>query len=216
MKPLSFILVSSLSACMLLSCAGRRNSTDSGSGITTLTPAEKNPSVAVMNATGDALTPSVTRTNGAGNRENAERIADGAINQARATVQASGGAVVQPITTITPGSFATSAMEDHQLLRNDLKKFSSGRQTVWRDSVTARLGAVNPSLLSLVGPQASQEGTERAKSLAQIVSQYRSTIAMFEANAKSDDKEVSAYASKYLPVLRRHLAQAQRLIVQIP
>jgi hypothetical protein len=168
-----------------------------------------------MNATGDALTPGISNTNGAGDRENAERIADGAINRARASVQASGGAVVQPMATLTPGEFATSAIEDHQMLRNDLKKFGSGQRAVWRDSVNTRLSAVSPALRTLVGPVASATDAERGNNLAQIITEYRSAVALFEAAAKSEDKEIRAYATKYLPVLRRHLSQAQSLVVNM-
>lgn len=217
MKRLRILAVLLGVVCMMYSCAGSRRTK-----ITTLTPNTANPSQGVKNASGDALTIGIPNGNDlrAGSSENATAIANNAIAKVNApsadaqirldslrNVDFINKAAVSGMVEITRSKaiqaqaankgikeYASTIMNDHTRMKVDLNKLASNKNVVLMSAKTSE-----------------KMPASDAEYINMMIEDHQTSIRAFEGATKSQDPEIKAFASKYLPVLRKHLAAAQAL-----
>ena len=232
MKKLVFLLAFSISVGILSSCSSRRNSSNSDDpkkGITSLKPTTGRPSTAVINASGDGLTPGINpnnRTTGS-SKEQATAIANDAINRANNiatnrmlrldTVSAT--EVINRLSASNKRQLEITAMaqkdeenqkireyasmiiKDHQQLQVALDKLSGSSST---KIIVPRSKVHNPA--------AQHRNT--SEYIQMTIEDHQNMIRLLEAARISDDAPLSAVAAKYLQVLKMHLSAAQELTKQ--
>jgi len=221
---------------ILCSCSSRRSPEGKKTRITGLSPATKNPSVGVVNASGDALTPGINsaNSNSAGSQENAAQIANNAIMKASSSVRDQlglyamtgqdfisratssddweievGKLALEKSANAKIREYAATVLKDHQEIREALSKLASGG-TKLSDTLITSLQASSRNIRQTAMPQAGSAAFD-ASYITMTIQDHRELIRLFEAAGRAKDETVSAFAKKYLPVLRKHLADAQEL-----
>lgn len=221
-----------LSLCLGYACSTSRKSTEDGSKprktpVTGVKPAITNPSRGVINASGDALTPGIGQTNGAGSEENANNIVNNAISKANDLVKMSAMNIdsireIDFMRTITSTqaielrlskqaleksgnkkikNFAAMIVTDHPQMQNDLKQLSNGK-----------------SVLLLAGQAKKVQGTENNfdfEYVQTMITSSQKNISFFERASRSKNSGIKAFALKQLPVLKKHLSAAQELTSEV-
>lgn len=201
-------------------------STSKKSGITTLKPNSSNPSQGVKNASGDALTIGIPNGNDlrAGSSENATIIANAAIAKINAPtvgaeirldsirnvdfinkaavsemVEISRSKAIQPqATNKSVKNYAVMIADDHTRMKTELSKLASDKG------------------IALLTPKtAGKLPTSDKEYIAMMVDDHQASIRIFEGAIKSKDPEIKAFANRYLPLLRKHLASATALAKQL-
>ncbi|HKG08653.1 MAG TPA: DUF4142 domain-containing protein [Pedobacter sp.] len=243
MKNLS--LYATLAAFVFL-CAcssSRKSATEQGSKrkttLTSVKPNVKNPNRAVLNASGDGLTPGITQNNGAGSEENAANIANNAITKASVaarTAQQKMGtisdedflnkAAVSEMMDIliarniqkTTGNkkimdYAAMIIKDHQQIQNELKQIITDKHVVLADSVNANLQSIQTAADKINSSVTAGKGDLEYVQLA--IADHQKAIRIFEAGSRSKDPVISQFAAKYLPMLKKHLEDAQELTKEV-
>ena len=232
MKKLVLLLAFSISFSILSSCSSRRSSSSSNdgkSGVTSLKPTTGRPSKAVINASGDGLTPGINphnRTTGS-SKEQATAIANDAIYKANNLANnrmlrldtlsatelinrlSASNKRQMKITAIAQKEdenekakeYASMIMKDHQQLQADLDKLN---------------GSSSPKIIvprsNVYNPSGQQRNT--SEYIQMTIEDHQNMIRLLEAARISDNAPLSAFAAKYLQVLKRHLSAAQELTKQ--
>lgn len=233
MKTFVLVLAFSISIGILSSCSSRRSSSSSDNskrkGITGLKPTTGRPSAAVINASGDGMTPGINplnRTTGS-SKEQATAIANDAISKASAvamspmprldtltgtelTSRLSASNTRQIKITVQAQKeaeskkirdYASMIIKDHQQLQTDLDKLSSGSGTNDEALIVTRLRAVDP---------ASQHRNTN-EFIQMTIEDHQNMIRLLEAGSRSANPALKGFAVKYLPMLKKHLSAAQDL-----
>jgi putative membrane protein len=231
MKFLSVACILISTTCIFSSCTTQKKVAEDGTvtrtrtPITTLKPNAPNPSQSVVNASGDGLTIGIPNGNDlrAGSSENATIIANNAIakvngpmgvNQQRldslTSVDFMNKIAVHQMTVIKMSTliqtkspekkiadFAKVMLSSQESEQKDLRKLSTYKNVVLP-------GTVNVS---------QQSSNLTAESYLQmVIEDQQNAIRFFEVGNKSKDPEIRAFATKYLPISRRHLQEAQSLL----
>jgi putative membrane protein len=231
MKFLSVACILISTTCIFSSCTTQKKVAEDGTvtrtrtPITTLKPNASNPSQSVVNASGDGLTIGIPNGNDlrAGSSENATIIANNAIakvngpmgvNQQRldslTSVDFMNKIAVHQMTVIKMSTliqtkspekkiadFAKVMLSSQESEQKDLRKLSTYKNVVLP-------GTVNVS---------QQSSNLTAESYLQmVIEDQQNAIRFFEVGNKSKDPEIRAFATKYLPISRRHLQEAQSLL----
>jgi len=229
MKSLRIFAVLSIATCLLYSCSTSKSKSGSKSktGITDLRPNVSNPGRGVINATGDALTPGINsvNNNSAGSEENAINIANSAINKASAAARSgqpdadslsntdflnkstdsdlmemSRSKAAQKATKNAKiKSFATMILSDHQQLQKDLSKLAISNKI---------------SLPPAVDTAAHSNQTD-LQYVQTMIQDHQTMLNLFMGATNSKNPQISAFAVKYLPLLRKHLTAAQELTKEV-
>ena len=243
MKNLLLLLIFSIIVCLLPSCSSSRNSSAEArpkkSKITGVRPNVKTPSIGVINASGDALTPGINSANrnGAGSEENATAIANNAITKVNAAIRRpqlkldtiTGQDFIKRISAIDNREkkmsqlalansasqkvkdYAAMTIKSHQQLQNDLDKLSANAVVKGAELIITSLQFIEPSAGG-VKPSSGESKTNFDTGYIQTtIEDYQALIRMLEAGSRSKDDSISAFSAKYLPVLRQHLSAAQDL-----
>jgi predicted outer membrane protein len=198
----------------------------------------KTPSIGVINASGDALTPGINSANrnGAGSEENATVIANNAITKANTAVRRpqlkldtiTGQDFISRISAIDKREmkmsqlaleksasqkvkdYAAMTIKSHQQLQNDLDKLSANAA-----AKTAELIITSLQFIQTPAGRIKSSGEDKAGFdtgyIQTTIEDYQAFIRMLEAGSRSKDASISAFAAKYLPVSRQHLSAAQDL-----
>lgn len=244
MKSLQLLPVTIIVFCLISSCSSSRKSSEEQTGkrkntLTSVKPNVKNPNRAVLNASGDGLTPGITQNNGAGSEENAASIANNAINKAgaaaRAAQQKSGNlsdedfinkvAVSEMMEMLISRSiqkttvnkkikdYAANILSDNSLIQNELKIVMDNKHIVLADSVNSGLQSVKKSAEKIEASEVN--GKADLEYVQLMIADLQSTIRLFEAGSRSKDPVINNFAVKYLPLLRKHLEGAQELTKEV-
>ena len=233
MKNLVLLLAFGISVGILSSCSSRRNSSSSDDtkrkGIIGLKPTTGRPSTAVINASGDGLTPGVNshnRTTGS-SKENAVAIANEAISKANSLTNnmtrmldtlsgkeflrrfAASNKRQMKITATAQKEgesqkikeYASMIMKDHQQLQRDLDKLTGSFAFEKLDLVVTRSKALN----------SDAQHRNSSEYIQMTIEDHQNMIRLLEAARVSDDASLSTLANKYLPILKKHLSAAQDL-----
>jgi putative membrane protein len=243
MKSLSLLSIFSLAFFLLSSCSSSRTSSGEPRPrkpkITGVRPNVKTPSIGVINASGDALTPGINSVNknGAGSEENATAIANNAITKANTAVKRpqlkmdtiTGQDFISRISAIDNREmkisqlaleksanqkvkdYAAMTIKSHQQLQNDLNKLSANVAAKGTELIITSLQFVKTSSEG-AKPSAGESKADFDTGYIQItIEDHQAFIRMLEAGSRSKDSSIIAFSAKYLPILRQHLSAAQDL-----
>lgn len=244
MKNLQLFPLTIIVFCLIFSCSSSRKSSEEQTGkrrstLTSVKPNVKNPNRAVLNASGDGLTPGIAQNNGAGSEENAASIANNAINKAgaaaRAAQQKSGNlsdedfinkvAVSEMMEMLISRSiqkttankkikdYAAVILNDNLKIQSELKMITENKHIVLADSVNSGLQSVKASAEKMETSNANGQGD--LEYVQMMIADLQSTIRLFEAGSRSKDPVINAFAVKHLPLLRKHLEDAQELTIEV-
>jgi putative membrane protein len=243
MKSLPLLAIFSIAICLLSSCSSSRNSSAGAkpkkSGITGVRPNVKTPSIGVINASGDALTPGINSANrnGAGSEENATAIANNAITKANTAVRRpqlkldtiTGQDFISRISAIDKREvkmsqlaleksanqkikdYAAMTIKSHQQLQNDLDKLSANAAAKGAELIITSLQFIQAPAGRVKSSAGEDKGDFDTGYIQTTIEDYQAFIRMLEGGSRSKDASISAFATKYLPVLRQHLSAAQDL-----
>lgn len=243
MKNLPLLAVFSITVCLLYSCASSRNSSGEArpkkSKITGVRPNVKTPSIGVINASGDALTPGINsaNTNGAGSEENATAIANNAITKANAAVRRAqlkldtitGQDFINRLSAIQERGikisklaleksasqkvkdYAAMTIKSHQQLQNHLNDLSANAAIKDVVLIITRLQFITASEGGVKSPAGENRANFDTEYIQTTIEDYQTFIRMLEAGSRSENTSISAFSAKYLPVIRQHLSAAQDL-----
>lgn len=244
MKSLPLLAIFTITAVLLLSCSSSRRSSGEAkakkSKVTTLRPNVKTPSVGVVNASGDALTPGINSVNrnGAGSEENATAIANDAIMRANNATRrpqleldtVTGRELIDRISAIGNSEkkisqlalekssaqrikdYATATIKNHRQLKDDLNKLSANGSAMDAELIITSLQFINSSVAGLKSPAVeSGQAPGDTGYIQTTIEDHQAIIRMLEAGSRSKDSVLRALAVKYLPVFRQHLSMAQDL-----
>lgn len=236
MNRLNILTCICIVAAALCSCSSRRSPEEKKTKITGLSPVTKNPSVGVVNASGDALTPGIhsTNNNSAGSQEKAAQIANNAIMKASSSVRdqlglyaltgqdfisratssgdweiEAGKLALEKSASAKIREYATMVLKDHREIREAFAKLASGGAKL-SDTLITSLQASSRNIRQTAMPPAGSAAFD-ASYITMTIQDHRELIRLFEAAGRAKDETISAFAKKYLPVLRQHLAAAQEL-----
>jgi predicted outer membrane protein len=199
----------------------------------------KTPSIGVINASGDALTPGINSANrnGAGSEENATAIANNAITKANTAVRRpqlkldtiTGQDFINRISAIDDREvkisklaleksasqkvkdYAAMTIKSHQQLRNDLDKLSANVAVKDTELIITSLQFIKASEGGVKSPAGENKANFDTGYIQTTIEDYQTFIRMLEAGSRSKDAGISAFSAKYLSVLRQHLSAAQDL-----
>lgn len=243
MKNLPLLAIFSITICLLSSCSSSRNSSAGAkpkkSSITGVRPNVKTPSIGVINASGDALTPGINSANrnGAGSEENATVIANNAITKANTAVRRpqlkldtiTGQDFISRISAIDKREmkmsqlaleksasqkvkdYAAMTIKSHQQLQNDLDKLSANAAAKAAELIITSLQFIQAPAGRVKTPAGEDKAGFDTGYIQTTIEDYQAFIRMLEAGSRSKDASISAFAAKYLPVSRQHLSAAQDL-----
>lgn len=243
MKSLPLLAMFSITIFLLSSCSSSRNTSGEArskkSKVTTLRPNVKTPSVGVINASGDALTPGINSVNrnGAGSAENATAIANNAIMKANNATRrpqlkldtVSGREVIDQISAIEDREtkisqvaleksasqkvkdYAAATIKNHQQFKVDLDKLSSNGSTKDTELIVTSLQFIRSPAGGLKTSAGESKAAFDTGYIQTTIEDHQAIIRMLEAGTRSKDAGISGFAAKYLPVFRQHLSMAQDL-----
>lgn len=241
MKSLPLLAIFSITICLSSSCSSSRNSAakPKKSKITGVRPNVKTPSIGVINASGDALTPGINSVNrnGAGSEENATAIANNAIIKANTAVRRpqlkldtiTGQDFISRISAIDKREtkmsqlaleksasqkvkdYAVMTIKSHQQLQNDLDKLSANAAVKGAELIITSLQFIQAPAGGVKSSAGENKADFDTGYIQTTIEDYQAFIRMLEAGSRSKDASISAFAIKYLPVLRQHLSAAQDL-----
>ena len=223
MKSFRILIISALLSGLISSCSSTINSSrdqnKKRTKITGVTPSVKNPNRSVINASGDGLTPGIGQQRTAGSEENASNIAQNAIARANATIKnnqqqlesLTEEALIDKLSTALQmeirlstaqltstdnkiKSYAARVLNDHKQTQAALVKLSTQRNLPFVTSASVKA----PKKTDLEFVQRMIESNQHM-------------IGLYNIAAKSKDPQISAFASKQLPILKNHLEAAQDL-----
>jgi len=232
MKFFRLIAVSIALITCLYACSTRRSTSNDGSAkgktdLTSVKPNVKNPNRAVLNASGDGLTPGIATTNGAGNRENATNIVNEAISRANTGVKfvtmnldSIGGpeflgrgsvgdmkaiSLSQNILKTTGNArikaYAATILKDHQQVQTELKKLAAEKK-------------INVPSSEADYPPVANNQTD-LKYVESMIEEQQYHVRLFTAGSKSGDQAIRDFSLKYLPLMKKHLEGAQDLTKEV-
>jgi putative membrane protein len=237
MKSVLYITFIGIALTQLTGCSSRRSSSDTATGprkskISGLSPTTGRPSTAVINASGDALTPGVNshnRTTGS-SKENAVAIANGAINRANEK----GATMMLRLDTLTGTQFierfsasnqrqmtitkvaqkdgesqkikdyASMILKEHLQLQADWSKISASDGVRGESLIVTKLQPIHHSA----------KLRDTSEYIQTTIEDHQSMIRLLEAASRSGNASLAAFAAKYLPLLKKHLAAAQELTIK--
>jgi predicted outer membrane protein len=243
MKNLPLLTIFSIMVSLLSSCASSRNTSAEArpkkSKITGVRPNVKTPSIGVINASGDALTPGINSANrnGAGSEENATSIANNAITKANFAVRRpqlkldtiAGQDFINRISVIDNREmkmsqlaleksasqkvkdYAAMTIKSHQELQNDLNKLSADAAVKGAELIITSLQFANASAGGVKPSAGESKANFDIGYIQTTIEDYQALIRLLEAGNRSKDAGITAFSAKYLPVLRQHLSAAQDL-----
>ncbi|MHA4894682.1 DUF4142 domain-containing protein [Pedobacter sp. PWIIR3] len=221
MKRLLQLLTLSLILGTVISCGTSRKSK-----ITTLKPNTSNPSQGVINASGDALTIGIPSGNPqrAGSSENANAIANNAISKlngpdAAAQIRLDSLKDVDFINKAAVSEMLEIGSSKAILNKANNKKVKDFAGLLIAEQTRAkaeldRLASDKRVMLSFPKMEMPEPSSEAAY-LNLIIEDHQNNIRIFESGIKSKDPEIKAFASRYLPILRKQLAAAQALAKEL-
>ena len=232
MKVFRLFVVFSVLITLLHACSTRRSASADGSVkgktvITSVKPNVKNPNRAVLNASGDGLTPGIGTSNGVGNTENATNIVNEAISRANTGAEFStmsldsigdpeflGRGSVGDMKVISLSqnilkttsnakikAYAAMVLKDHQQVQNELKKLAGGKK-------------INVPSSEADYPLAVNNQTD-LRYVESMIEEGKYHVRLFTAGSKSTDPAIRDFSVKYLPLMRRHLEGAQELTKEV-
>jgi putative membrane protein len=101
--------------------------------------------------------------------------------------------------------FANQLIADHKNMTKELVDLA-------RDQKIAVAAAVSKEHHEAMIKLLTNKGEDLDKQfLNHMVRSHQDAILVFETNANSSNREVAAFAERYLPILRRHLTDAKAL-----
>lgn len=191
--------------------------------VTGVKPTVANPSIGVINASGDALTPGIGQNRSRGSEENAANIANNSIVRAQAALKNPAGSM----DSLSAQDFITRVAENEAIEMN-ASRMAAQQST--RDKIKAYAvmitkdhGSIQQELKQLsaaksislaADPKSTSIGTENNfdfEYLQLMLTSHQKNIRLFELATRSKDAAISAFANKHLPALRKHLSAAQEL-----
>jgi putative membrane protein len=230
MKTLNIALILLSGACLLSSCFTHKKVAEDGTvtttrtTITTLKPNTPNPSQSVINASGDGLTIGIPNGNDlrAGSSENATVIANNAIakvngptgvNQQRldslTSVDFMNKIAVHQMTMIKMSTLILSKSPDKKIA--DFAKVMLASQEAEQKDLKRLSSYKNVILPGTVNVSQQANNLTSDNYMQMVIEDQQNAIRFFEVGNKSKDAEIKAFATKYLPISRRHLQEAQSL-----
>jgi putative membrane protein len=108
-------------------------------------------------------------------------------------------------------SFASMMISDHGAADAELKQLAGSKNI----SITLKSDTLRPEQdYKLAAKQLNLLSTDKFDRayLTAMLDDHKRAVALFQLGSASKDAEVKAYAEKYLPKLRDHLAQVEKLI----
>jgi putative membrane protein len=219
MKNLSNIFLVPLAACVLAACSGTK-STTSGTTI------ETNPVTAVDAGNPNTQTSPTGLTSGGSQisvdttaaafpvNEKGELSTESFIQLAAlaGTKEIELGKIAsQKAQSDEVKSFAAMMISDHTTADAELKQLASTKSI----TITLKSDTLRPEQdYKLAAKQLDLLSTDKFDRayLTTMFDDHKRAVALFQLGAASKDTTVKAYAEKYLPKLRDHLAQVEKLI----
>ena len=234
MKSLQIFTIAAALCICISSCSTSRKSK-----ITTLGPNTTNPSQGVIAASGDALTMGIPNGNSNGgsaiSNQNASNIANAAISRASTGVMSSKNvdslndvnfvsrtalvemaditrskAILNTSTNKLIKDYAAMILNDHQRIQKELSVLSETKRVALPDSLKAGLQSIKSSANQISSGSTNTNNID-LEYIQTMIDDHQSAIKLFSDRAKSKDPEIKSFATKNLPILRKHLVAAQDL-----
>ncbi|MFP5081455.1 DUF4142 domain-containing protein [Pedobacter sp. JCM 36344] len=215
---------------ILASCSTHKRVAEDGSvtrtrsTITTLKPNAPNPSQSVINASGDGLTIGIPNGNDlrAGSSENAIVIANNAVakvngpkgvNQHRldslTSVDFMNKIAIHQMTIIQMSTLIQAKSLDRKVA--DFAKVMSASQELEQKDLKRLFGYKNVALPGTLNLNQQSNKLTQDSYLQMVIEDQQNAIRFFEVGNNSKDPDIKAFATKYLPISRKHLQEAQSL-----
>lgn len=113
---------------------------------------------------------------------------------------------IQRATKASVKQYANQLLDAHQDGRNQISKLAKKNGVQLESELAAHHAATIVTLSS------TESSAFDAQYLSEMIASHRAAVALHESTSQnSDDSEIKAAADRTLPVLRKHLAEAQRL-----
>ncbi|RZK79758.1 MAG: DUF4142 domain-containing protein [Pedobacter sp.] len=235
MKYLRIFTLFTLVSILIASCYTRKKTK-----ITTLGPNTTNPSQSVLNASGDGLTIGIPNSNtnrgSAISTQNASDIANAAISRANSSVLSGKNidslndvnfvnrstwneigdinkskAILNVSKNKAIKDYATMILNDHQKIQKELADLTTMKNVAIPDSISSGLRTINSSATQMNTGSGSVNRNVDLEYLQTMIDDHQTAIGLFTEGSKSKDSQIASFATKNLPILRKHLAAAQEL-----
>lgn len=211
--------------CLNYSCSSRKPAGETGQkrkpSITGVTPGIKNPSVGVINASGDGLTPGIGRSNGAGSEESAASIANSAIAKAnvaakiseRKLTALSDGELIGRIADRQDDIMEMSAAIQKNTAKEKIRTYAGAIVTQYREAKD-RLKKL-PAEKAVRSQGSVKTVTAGGKSdfdyVQAMIAGHQDMILLLTVAGDSKDSSIRDFATTYLPLAKQQLEDAREL-----